>query len=75
MSYKSRHRLVEAFGNTFPKKISGTMISRLLNCKYECSYCFPHGHETSNNKWTKDLKCWKRYRKTQYRPRNVGFYF
>lgn len=59
---------VDEFGmEMVPNKISNIRISRLFNGEnMGCFYCFPHGMETSNNKWTKDLKCWKRYRKTQY---------
>lgn len=50
-----------------PIKISGRQISRALIGDFMgCSYCFPHNMETINNKWMKDLKCWKRYYKYQW---------
>lgn len=38
----------------FPKKISGTQISRLMyGNEMGCSFCFPHGYEVVNAKYTK----------------------
>ena len=53
----------------FPIKVSGTMIRRikLINKGY-CPYCFPHGYETPNNRYSKRQKSWKKHRKTQYKP-------
>lgn len=75
----STKRLKEKFGVNpdapefadLPTKVSGTTVSRILNCKHwsMCPECFPHGREVPNSKWFKDLSCWKRYRKTQYRPK------
>lgn len=66
---------VKAFGRTesgqedSPAKIGSARASRIVHGDTTgCVYCFPHGIETYNNIWTKDLRCWKRYRKTQYRP-------
>ena len=51
-----------------PTKFSNVQLSRIKNGELMgCSFCFPHGVETINNKWTQDLRCWKRYRKFQYR--------
>jgi len=72
MSYK-RCRLIRAFGvNEYgfpdlPKKISGVKISRLLKGEeMGCSYCFPHGFETINSRYSKNQRNWKVQRKTQY---------
>ncbi|WP_426480745.1 phosphate ABC transporter substrate-binding protein [Chryseobacterium sp. R2ACT005] len=52
----------------FPKKISGTQISRILyGNEMGCSYCFPHGYEVVNAKYTKFQRNWKKYRKTQWK--------
>jgi hypothetical protein len=38
----------------FPKKISGTQILRLMyGNEMGCSFCFPHGYEVVNAKYTK----------------------
>jgi hypothetical protein len=51
-----------------PKKISGIQISRLLVGKsMGCIFCFPHRQETRNAKWKKYQRCWKKYRKYQYK--------
>lgn len=51
-----------------PIHFSNVRLSRIKNIQMSavCSYCFPHGFETSNSTLYKDLKCWKRYRGTQY---------
>ena len=66
--------LVNAFGLTdeglpdTPEKIGNVRAARVLHGDERgCSFCFPHGCETTNSRWDKDLRCWKRYRKTQYR--------
>lgn len=66
--------LNKAFGKTaegfpdLPQKIGSVQLARLLHGRQRgCSFCLPHGLETSNSKFNKDLRCWKRYRKTQYR--------
>lgn len=71
--------LKKAFGITeeglvnFPSAISGTQISRIHAVRHgETSFGFPHGVSTSNSHLDKDLRCWKRYRKTQYRPTDIG---
>lgn len=67
-------RLVKAFGKNevgmidTPKKIGSARYERILSGEDRgCSFCFPHGPETNNAIRFKDLKCWKRYRKQQYR--------
>ena len=52
----------------WPTRFSNIRLSRLQNGeKMGCSYCFPHGIETMNTHWRKDLRCWKRYRQQQWR--------
>ena len=52
----------------FPKKVSGVQISRLMyGNDMGCSYCFPHGLEVVNARYTKFQRNWKKYRKTQWK--------
>ncbi len=52
----------------YPIKISNVKVSRVLNgINRGCPYCFPHGFETNNAKHCKYQRCWKKYRKTQYK--------
>ncbi|WP_291723758.1 hypothetical protein [Bernardetia sp.] len=71
---KNKKSLKKAFGiNEFgmidyPIKISNVRISRILNGNTRgCSFCFPHGYETNNSKYGKYQRCWKKYRKTQFK--------
>lgn len=49
-------------------KHSNVRISRIFNGQLMgCTFCFPHGYDNVNHRHTKDLKCWKRYRKHQWR--------
>ncbi|WP_159477902.1 phosphate ABC transporter substrate-binding protein [Chryseobacterium sp. 18068] len=71
---KKNKSLKQAFGINeyglidFPKKISNVQISRIFNgSEMGCSWCFPHGFETVNSKWSKFQRNWKKYRKTQYK--------
>lgn len=71
---KKRKVLIKAFGLTeydqidFPRKISNSQIARLIfGDIMGCSRCFPHGLETLNATIAKNKKCWKNYRKKQYR--------
>lgn len=71
---KNKKKLVKAFGKNdfemidFPLKISNVQISRILVGEIMgCSYCFPHGYETSNATILKGKRCWKKYRKTQWK--------
>lgn len=59
----NEHNLID-----FPKKISGTQISRILyGNDLGCSYCFPHGFEVVNATYYKLQRSWKKYRKTQWK--------
>jgi len=53
----------------FPKKISNTKISRIQNTDKMggCSFCFPHGIECTNSKWSKLTRNWKKHRAFQYK--------
>lgn len=52
-----------------PSRRGSAFISRLSNgAAMGCTWCFPHGWETRNATLMKDYRCWKRYRKKQYRP-------
>ncbi|REC61185.1 phosphate ABC transporter substrate-binding protein [Chryseobacterium pennae] len=71
---KKNKKLKQTFGTNeyelidFPKKISGVQISRLqYGNDLGCSYCFPHGLEVVNAKYTKFQRCWKKYRKAQWK--------
>lgn len=61
--------LIEDYGLIdFPKKISGTKISRALyGNRLGCSWCFPHGWEVVNSKESKYQRNWKSFRKTQWK--------
>ena len=63
--------LVDAFGRAqedWPRRFANIRLSRLQSgAKMGCPLCFPHGTETVNNRWRKDLRCWKRYRRHQWR--------
>ncbi|WP_312287688.1 phosphate ABC transporter substrate-binding protein [Chryseobacterium gleum] len=59
----NEYRLID-----FPKKISGTQISRLMyGNEMGCSFCFPHGYEVVNAKYTKFQRNWKKYRKNRWK--------
>jgi len=71
---KNEFRLIKAFGKNeygfadLPEKISGVRISRIfIGEEMGCSFCFPHGFETINNRWDKVQRSWKSHRKTQYK--------
>ena len=64
-----------AFARSFGRDMQD-WPTRFSNIKWErlrvgdtmgCSYCFPHGIETINGTRRKDFRCWKRYRKMQWR--------
>ena len=68
-------RLIAAYGENeagladVPRKVSGTFVSRILHGEeMGCSYCFPHGIETSNSRFRKRQRSWKIQRKTKWRP-------
>jgi len=55
----------KSFGESLPKRLGSVKAARLSAINFEYS---PHDYEAEGNgKWAKDLRCWKRYRKTQYR--------
>ena len=73
---KSRKALRRAFGAAegfpeVPTKIGNVAISRLVNCRAAggCSFCYPHGFETTNSRRVKNTRSWKHNRATQYRVR------
>ncbi|GMN06308.1 hypothetical protein MTsPCn5_16970 [Croceitalea sp. MTPC5] len=77
---KSQKKFGKAFGLNekglidFPKKISSVRISRIKNVDKMggCSYCFPHGIDTTNSKHSKFTRNWKKYRLKQYKSLNFG---
>ena len=71
---KRKKQLQKAFGLLeeweficFPAKISNVQISRLIYGKRECSFCFPHGWETSNSTLNNRQRNWKRFRKKRWK--------
>ncbi|WP_041598682.1 hypothetical protein [Hahella chejuensis] len=69
---KREVRLIKAFGRNeagladLPKKVSGTMVSRVvLGEESGCSRCFPHGFETVNAR--SPQRSWKTHRKTRWK--------
>jgi hypothetical protein len=72
---KCQRKFKKAFGLNeeglvdFPKKASNTKISRIKNSDKMggCTYCFPHGIETTNSKYSKFTRNWKKYRVKQYK--------
>lgn len=71
---KRQKQMQKAFGINefgfvdFPAKISNVQVSRVEYCKRECSFCFPHGWETSNStRITNRQRSWKRFRKTRWK--------
>lgn len=76
-------RLLRAFGKNedgladIPPKISGTTIARIvIGDATRCSYCFPHGIETTNSHVANRQRSWKKQRRTQWkqahRSRSAG---
>lgn len=71
---QEKNIFIKAFGFNefgavdFPMKFSNVKISRLeFGNKMGCSWCFPHGYETSNSTLQKNRRNWKYYRRKQYR--------
>ncbi|MDO7876688.1 hypothetical protein Q5H93_18225 [Hymenobacter sp. ASUV-10] len=60
------HEANEAFV-AFPPKVSNVQLARTVSCKKECSFCFPHGFETSNSTIMNRQRNWKRFRATQWK--------
>jgi len=71
---KDRKRRVREFGkdeygfSMLPVKYSNTKISRIDNTDKTggCSFCFPHGIESTNSTWSNFQRSWKCFRKHQY---------
>ena len=71
---KKEARFIKAFGENeygtadLPKKISNIAISRINNFDIMggCSFCYPHGYETSNSHYKNMQKNWKKYKAKQY---------
>jgi hypothetical protein len=71
---KNTKKLADAFEKNdfglvdFPTKFSNVQISRLLFGEIMgCSYCFPHGYETTNATILKRQRSWKKYRKQRWK--------
>ena len=59
----------DEMGNiSFPIKMSNVQFSRILHGNDGgCSWCFPHGWETSNSTLRNNQRNWKKFRKTQWK--------
>ncbi|WP_081670877.1 hypothetical protein [Sporocytophaga myxococcoides] len=73
---KRKKQLIDAFGLTdcweqidFPPKTSNIQISRIIYGKKECSFCFPHGWETSNSTIKNRQRNWKKFRHCQWKEK------
>ena len=65
-------KLRRAFGTEHPKFFANVRYSRIFNGEMMgCSYCFPHGMDTINNRYLNYQRCWKKFRKTQYRTKKL----
>ena len=72
---KNYKKLKRAFGLNemglidFPRKISNIQISRIVNHEKMggCSFCFPHGFETTNATSAKNTRSWKNHRLKQWK--------
>lgn len=71
---KRNSRLLKAFGSDefgladMPSKISGTFVSRIIiNNDTGCSWCFPHGYETTNSRIKNNQRNWKTKRKNKWK--------
>ena len=52
----------------FPQKMSNVRISRIRNGeRMGCSFCFPHGWETINDRYSKNTRSWKQHRRSQWK--------
>ncbi|XZF14538.1 hypothetical protein ACTHGU_00225 [Chitinophagaceae bacterium MMS25-I14] len=70
-------KLQKAFGldehgmTAFPYRISNVQYARILFGEERgCSYCFPHGYETTNSTISKYQRSWKKYRPTQWKAKD-----
>ena len=52
-----------------PSHLSSRSAARILHVRERggCSFCFPHGPETTNPTVNKRTRSWKSKRKTQYK--------
>lgn len=73
---KRLNKLRQAFGSldasplaALPPKFSNVQVARIFHCKKECCFCFPHGFETHNATVDNCQRNWKRFRRTQWKPR------
>lgn len=67
--FKKAFRLNEYGFADFPTKISNVKIARLeFGIERGCSWCFPHGWETSNATLFKNRRTWKYHRAKQWKP-------
>jgi len=69
-----RRALIKAFGRNdasladLPGKRSGVALTRIvLASEGHCSWCFPHGFDAPNSRYSKLQRCWKRQRTTQWK--------
>lgn len=56
-----------------PLKMSNVKISRILHTPETggCSFCFPHGIESTNSKYLKKQRSWKTHRKNKYKTKTT----
>jgi hypothetical protein len=79
MASKKRRWLLKAFGvltevlADLPTKVGNVRIARLVfsQARGGCTYCFPHGPETTNSTRNKNRRSWKHHRESQYRVREA----
>jgi hypothetical protein len=76
MGRKGRGTVKKVFGTTeeglpdTPRKISNVQLSRIEHgAERGCSFCFPHGSETTNSTARKKRRSWKHHRKTKFRTK------
>lgn len=70
---RHEHKLRRYLGEDLPVKFGNVRISRIVNGEDRgCSFCFPHGIETSNATWRKKKRSWKYQRRKQYRTVLMG---
>jgi hypothetical protein len=74
-SHRNQAVLSTAFGRNewglpdLPSRIGSIRVARLLHARERggCSFCFPHGYETTNSTASKNGRSWKGHRVTRYR--------
>jgi hypothetical protein len=79
VSMRRKKQISKAFGLTeewqqiaFPPKTSNVHLSRVIFCKRDCTYCFPHGWEMSNSTVNNRQRNWKRFRSKQHKEKKKG---